>query len=175
MASYNRVILVGNLTRDPQLSYLPSNTPVVEFGIATTYKWRGQDGQDHEDTCFVDCNLFGRGAEVFNQYMNKGRPVLVEGRLKYRQWETPEGQKRNKLSVVVEKFQFLGSRGDGAPRAEGQPPAARSAGAPPARAPRPAGVPAAGQQTPPGAMEEQPAPSYEEEVPPPPTEGDVPF
>jgi len=82
MANFNKVILAGNLTRDPQLSYLPSNTPVCEFGMAINRKWRGQDGQMREEACFVDLRIFGRQAETFNQYMSKGRAVLVEGRLR---------------------------------------------------------------------------------------------
>ena len=114
MANYNRVILAGNLTRDPQLTVLPSNTPVCEFGLAVNRRWRGQDGQNREETCFVDCRLYGPQAETFNQYMSKGRSALVEGRLRLDQWETQDGQKRSKLSVVVERFQFLGSgRGGG--------------------------------------------------------------
>ena len=111
MANYNKVILAGNLTREPQLSFLPSNTPVCEFGMAINHRWRGQDGQQRESTCFVDCRLYGRSAETFNQYMSKGRSVLVEGRLDFQQWETPEGQKRSKHMVFVQSFQFLGGRG----------------------------------------------------------------
>jgi single-strand DNA-binding protein len=109
MANYNKVILVGNLTRDPELSYLPnSQTPVVELGIATNRRWRGQDGQTREETCFVDCRAYGRQAETINQYMSKGQPILLEGRLQYNQWEAQDGSRRSKLRVVVENFQFLG-------------------------------------------------------------------
>ena len=80
MANYNKVILVGNLTRDPQLSYLPSQTPVTEFGMAINRRWRGQDGQQKEETCFVDCRTYGRQAETINQYMAKGRGILAKGR-----------------------------------------------------------------------------------------------
>ena len=113
MANFNKVILAGNLTRDPQLSYLPNQTPVVELGLAVNRRWKGQDGQQREDTCFVDCRAYGRQAEVLNQYMSKGRPILVEGRLQFSSWEGKDGQKRSKLRVVVENFQFLGS-GSGA-------------------------------------------------------------
>jgi len=119
MANYNKVILAGNMTRDPQLSYLPSNTPVVEFGLATNRKWRGADGQMKEEACFVDCKAFGKPAETINQYMAKGRSLLIEGRLQFRQWVAKDGGKRSKHEVVVEQFQFLdGRRGDqpGAPR-----------------------------------------------------------
>jgi len=111
MANYNRVILAGNLTRDPQLSMLPSNTPVCEFGMAINRKWKSQTGEMREDTCFVDLAAYGRRAETLNQYMSKGRPLLVEGRLQYRQWEAKDGGKRSKLTVVVENFQFLGGGG----------------------------------------------------------------
>lgn len=128
MANFNKVILAGNLTRDPQLSYLPSKTPVVEFGMAINRKWKGQDGQQREETCFVDCRAFGRTAEVINQYMSKGRPILVEGRLTFDSWEGKDGQKRSRLRVTVENFQFLGSgqgQGGGDTYA-----ASKSAGAP---------------------------------------------
>src|SRR5207244_12643299 len=98
MANFNKVILAGNLTRDPQLTYLPNNTPVAEFGLAINRKWKAPDGQMKEDVCFVDCRAFGRQAETLNQYMKKGRPLLVEGRLRYEQWEGKDGQKRSKLS-----------------------------------------------------------------------------
>ena len=112
MASYNRIVLMGNLTRDPQLSYTPANTAVCKFGIATNKKWRDRDGNNREDVCFVDCTVFGRAAETFNQYMRKGRPALVEGRLQLDQWTTPEGEKRSKHQVLVDNFTFVGGRGD---------------------------------------------------------------
>ncbi len=120
MASFNRIVLMGNLTRDPQLSYTPSNTAVCKFGLATNRKWKDREGGNREDVCFVDCVLFGKGGEVFNQYMNKGRSVLVEGRLSLNQWTTPEGDKRSKHEVFVENFTFVGdggggNRGGGAP------------------------------------------------------------
>ncbi len=108
MASFNRIILVGNLTRDPQLSYTPNNTAICKFGIATNNKWKDKEGNAREETCFVDCVVFGRAGETFNQYMTKGRPVLIEGRLKLDQWTTPEGDKRSKHEVIVENFTFLG-------------------------------------------------------------------
>ena len=135
MANYNKVILVGNLTRDPQLSYLPSQTPVVEIGLAVNRKWKGQDGQQKEETCFVDCRCYGKQAEILNQYMSKGRPILVDGRLNFSSWETKDGQKRSKLRVVVENFQFLGGRGD----EQAPPDQSRAPYTPPAQpAPQPA-------------------------------------
>lgn len=111
MTGFNRVILAGNLTRDPQIKYLPSNTPVCEFAMAMSRKWRDKEGNSHEDVCFVECAAFGRQAEVINQYMTKGKPMLVEGRLKLDQWTAQDGTKRSRLSVVVENFTFLGGPG----------------------------------------------------------------
>jgi single-strand DNA-binding protein len=122
MANFNKVILAGNLTRDPQLSYLPSQTPVVEFGLAINRRWRGQNGEQREETCFVDCRCYGKQAETFNQYMSKGQPVLVEGRLQFDSWEGPDGQKRSKHRVVVQNYQFLGG-----PRGAPQRPAQQAA------------------------------------------------
>jgi len=108
MANYNKVLLIGNLTRDPQLSYLPSQTAVVDFGLAVNRRWTGQDGQQREDTCFVDCQAFGRQAENINKYMSKGRQLFVEGRLTFNSWTAQDGTKRSRLRVTVERFQFLG-------------------------------------------------------------------
>lgn len=113
MASFNKIILVGNLTRDPELSYTPANTAVCKFGIATNHKFKDRDGNMRESVCFVDCSVFGKSAETFNQYMKKGRPVLVEGRLDFQQWTTPEGDKRSKHAVFVDSFTFLGGGGEG--------------------------------------------------------------
>jgi len=110
MANYNKIIMIGNLTRDPQLSYLPSNTPVVEIGLASNRRWKGQDGQQREDTCFVDCRAYGRQAETINQYTSKGRQILVEGRLQFDQWQDKEGNRRSKHRIIIENFQFLDSR-----------------------------------------------------------------
>src|SRR4051794_38523403 len=114
MASYNKVLLMGNLTRDPALKYLPNQTPVVDFGVACNRKFKTQSGEEREEVTFVDCSAFGRTAEVINQYFTKGKPIFIEGRLKYDQWEDKQGGgKRSKLSVVIENFQFVGGR-DGA-------------------------------------------------------------
>ena len=111
MASLNKVMLIGNLTRDPQLKYLPNQTAVCEFGLAVSRKYKAANGEQREDTAFVDCTVFGKGGEIFNQYMTKGKPVFVEGRLKFDSWEDKNGGgKRSKLAVVVEDFQFLGGR-----------------------------------------------------------------
>lgn len=107
MANFNKVILMGNLTRDPQLSYTPNQTAVADFGIAVNRRWTGQDGQGREETCFVDCRAFGRHAENINKYCKKGRPLLLEGRLTFDSWTGQDGTKRSKLRVTVENFQFL--------------------------------------------------------------------
>ena len=119
MASLNKVMLIGNLTRDPQLSFLPSQTPVVEFGLATSRKFKKQDGSQGEETCFVDCQMFGKRAEVINQYLKKGDPIFVEGRLKFDSWQAQDGSKRSKLRVFVENFEFLG-KGGGSRQNSGQ-------------------------------------------------------
>jgi len=145
MASYNKVLLIGNLTRDPQLTYTPSQTPVVEFGLATNRKWTGQDGSQREETCFVDCRSFGRQAETINKYLSKGRPVFVEGRLSYDSWTAQDGSKRSRLRVTVENFQFLGGGGQaGSTAAQGPGPAradVAGGGAPPVQENSPGGIP----------------------------------
>lgn len=114
MANYNKIILVGNLTRDPQLKYLPSQMAVVEFGLAVNHKFRTKTGEDREEVLFIDCACFGKGGEVINQYCQKGKQILVEGRLKYDTWEDKQGGgKRSKHSVVVDNFQLLGGRDQG--------------------------------------------------------------
>lgn len=113
MASFNRVILMGNLTRDPELKYLPSNTAVCEFGLAVNERWRDKDGNQREDVCFVDVSAFGKQGETINQYMTKGRSILIEGRLKLETWQAQDGSKRSKHSVVVNTFTFVGPRDSG--------------------------------------------------------------
>ena len=107
MANLNKVMLIGNLTRDPQLTYTPSQTAVVDFGMAINRKWKGKDGQQQDETCFVDCQAFGKTAETLNKYMTKGKPVFIEGRLKFDTWTGQDGTKRSKHRVTVENFQFL--------------------------------------------------------------------
>src|SRR5829696_7871212 len=114
MASFNKVFLMGNLTRDVQLKYLPSQTAVAEFGLACNRKFRTANGEDREEVTFVDVTAFGKQAEVLNQYMTKGKPIFIEGRLKFDSWDDKNGGgKRSKLTVVIENFQFVGGR-DGA-------------------------------------------------------------
>ncbi len=111
MSSFNKVIMMGNLTRDPELSYLPSQTAVVEFSLASTHRFRGSDGQDREDTCFIDCRMYGKRAEVIQKYFSKGKPIMVEGRLTLDRWDAPDGSKRSKHRIYVENFTFVGSSG----------------------------------------------------------------
>lgn len=116
MANYNKVLLMGNLTRDPELRYSgggTGGTAITKFGLATNRQWRNQAGEQQEETCFVDIVVFGRQAETCNEYLSKGRPVFVEGRLSLSTWEDREtGAKRSRLEVVAERVQFLGSRSD---------------------------------------------------------------
>jgi single-strand DNA-binding protein len=115
MASFNKVILLGNLTRDPQVKYTPSGSAVAEIGLAVNRYWFDkQTNSRREETTFVDVTLWGRDAEVAGEYLAKGRPVLIEGRLQLDMWDDKTtGQKRSKLRVVGERMQLLGSRGEG--------------------------------------------------------------
>lgn len=110
MASFNKVILMGNLTRDPELKTLPSGTTLTNFGIAVNRRYRTSAGEDREDVCFVDVEVFGRQAETSAQYLRKGAPALIDGRLRMDQWEDRDsGQRRSRLLVNAERVQFLGS------------------------------------------------------------------
>jgi single-strand DNA-binding protein len=113
MASFNRVVLVGNLTRDPELRYIPSGTAVTEVGLAINDRRKGPNGDWIEETTFVDVTLWARTAEVASEYLTKGSSVLIEGRLKLDTWEK-DGKKNSKLRVVGEKMQMLGGKGGGA-------------------------------------------------------------
>jgi single-strand DNA-binding protein len=109
MPGYNKVVLIGHMTRDPQFKYLPNQTPLAEFGLAVNRKFT-KDGEKKEDVLFIDCAVFGKQAEVIQKYCNKGRALLVDGRLKLDSWEDKNGGgKRSKISVVVDNFQMLGS------------------------------------------------------------------
>lgn len=142
MASFNKVILLGNLTRDPQLKYLPSQTAVAEFGLACNRKFKSAAGEDREEVTFVDITAFGKQAELINQYFTKGKPIFIEGRLKFDSWEDKQGGgKRSRLTVVLENFQFIGGRdggGGGGGRSqgyEGGPDEGGGPSAPPQRGP----------------------------------------
>jgi single-strand DNA-binding protein len=116
MASFNRVILMGNLTRDPELRYTPKGTAIAKIGLAVNRQWRTESGETKEEVTFVDVDSFGRQAETIAQYMKKGSPILVEGRLRLDQWDDKQtGQKRSRLGVVLENFKFVGpaNRGEG--------------------------------------------------------------
>src|ERR1044071_1263414 len=120
MASFNKVILVGNLTRDPALRYTPKGTAVAKIGLAVNRTWRNEAGETKEEVTFVDVDVFGRTAENVGQYMRKGRPILIEGRLRLDQWDDKQtGQKRSRLGVVAETVQFLGSPAGGGGGGEG--------------------------------------------------------
>jgi len=114
MPNLNRVMLMGNLTRDPELRYTPNNQPVANLGLAVNRVWYDRNtNEKREETTFVDCEAWGRTAETLNQYLRKGRPVYLEGRLKLDQWQDQQGNNRSKMKVVVEQFQFIDSRGGG--------------------------------------------------------------
>jgi len=115
MASYNKVILVGNLTRDPELRHTPSGTAVTDLGLAVNRTWTDRNtNQKNEETTFVDVTCWSRTAEIACEYLRKGRPVLIEGRLQMDEWDDKEtGQKRTKLKVVCDNMQMLGSRDGG--------------------------------------------------------------
>ena len=109
MSSFNKITLMGRLTRNPDLSYLPSQTAVVELSIATTHKFKGSDGQEREDNCFIDCRMYGKRAEVIQRYFTKGKPILIEGRLQLDRWDAPNGTPRSKHRVLIESFTFIPS------------------------------------------------------------------
>jgi single-strand DNA-binding protein len=114
MASYNRVILLGNLTRDPELRYVQSGMAVTDIGLAVNEKRKNANGEWIEETTFVDVTLWGRTAEVVSEYAGKGAPLLIEGRLKLDSWDDKQtGQKRSKLKVVGDRMQLLGAKGQG--------------------------------------------------------------
>jgi len=107
MPNLNKIMLMGNITRDVQLSFLPSQTEIADFGLAINRKWKSKEGQDKEETCFVDCMAFGKTAVNINKYFRKGDPIFVEGRLKFESWTAKDGTKRSKHKVIVDNFQFL--------------------------------------------------------------------
>jgi len=153
MTGFNKVILIGNLTRDPDLRYTPKGMAIAKLGLAVNRNYRTESGESREEVTFIDIDAFGRQAETLSQYVKKGSPLLVEGRLRLDQWDDKQtGQKRSRLGVVLEGFRFLGG-----PRSEGGGPA-----------------PAPGE----GARR-APAPAPEASAPemdgPPPEEDDVPF
>ncbi|HKP93001.1 MAG TPA: single-stranded DNA-binding protein [Chthoniobacterales bacterium] len=140
MASFNKVILLGNLTRDPEVRYTPKGTAVTELGMAVNRVYTAENGEKREETTFVDVTLWGRTAEIAGEYLKKGRPVFIEGRLQLDTWDDKQsGQKRSKLKVVGEGLQLLGGRpgggggGGGSGDEEGSGGARASRPAPPPR------------------------------------------
>ena len=155
MANFNKVILAGNLTRDPELRYTPKGMAIAKIGIAINRTWKNEAGETKEEVTFVDVDAFGRQAEVIAQYFKRGKPILMEGRLRLDQWDDKQtGQKRTKLGVVLEGFQFMdsGNKGDGAPGAPEAPRARPSSSS----APQP--PPAEGPDSAPPAPEEDDVP-----------------
>src|SRR3954462_15647318 len=149
MANFNKVILAGNLTRDPEVRYTPKGMAIAKFGLAINRTWKNEAGETKEEVTFVDIDAFGKSAELIGQYFKKGRPILMEGRLRLDTWDAKQtNQKRSKLGVVLDSFQFMDSRPEGAAQGNG--------GQPPPRAAAPPAEPAA-------------------ESEPPPVEDDVPF
>jgi single-strand DNA-binding protein len=113
MASYNKVILMGNLTRDPERAQLPSGTPLTEFSLAVNRRWKDAQGGQREEVLFIECTAFGKPADVLAKYLKKGKPIHIEGHLKLDTWEGQDGTKRSKVRVIVEQFRFVdGGRAD---------------------------------------------------------------
>jgi single-strand DNA-binding protein len=143
MANFNKVILIGNLTRDPELRYTPKGMAIAKIGLAINRNWTSEGGEKKEEVTFVDVDIFGRTAENVAQYMKKGRPIMVEGRLRLDQWDDKQtGQKRSRLGVVAETVQFLGSpTGGGGGGGEGGESAPRRSAPASANAPAPSSAP----------------------------------
>ena len=141
MPNYNKVILMGRLTRDPEVRYSANGTAITNIGLAVNRNWRNQDGQTQEEVTFVDVTAFGKRGEAVGQYLKKGRPIFIEGHLRMEQWDDKQtGQKRSKLAIIMDAFEFIDSRGEGeggggnfsggggAPAAGGAAPAAGGGG-----------------------------------------------
>ena len=162
-ASLNKVLLMGNLTRDPEVRYTPKGNAVGDLGLAVNDSYKAQDGTIKETVTFINVEVWGRQAETCKQYLSKGRPVFIEGQLKLDQWETPQGEKKSQLRVRAERVQFLGG-GQGGGGGGGQGGGSRSTysggGGPPGETPRPA-RPA--------------APQGGDDAPPLPDDDDIPF
>ena len=154
MASYNKVLLMGNLTRDPEVRYTPKGTAIANLGLAVNRTYTTESGEQKEEVTFVDIEVWGRQAETAGQYLSKGRPVFVEGRLKLDSWEDKEsGQKRNRMKVVAERVQFLGAPRGGAEFKEHAPEGGAPA-RPAARGGRPAPSPDAAEPEPTATAED---------------------
>jgi single-strand DNA-binding protein len=143
MPNLNKVMLMGNLTRDPEIKYTPKGMAIAVFGIAVNRVWSNEAGEKQEEVTFIDIEMFGRKAEVVGEYFKKGKPIYIEGRLKLDQWDDKTtGKKMSKLRVVGETFEFLGSREGGGGGGGGEPGEGRPQSRPPGR-------PAAPPQRPP--------------------------
>lgn len=163
MASFNKVILMGNLTRDPEMRYTPKGTAVARLGLAVNRKYTTESGEAKEEVTFIDVDAWGKQAEVIAQYCRKGRALLVEGRLKLDQWDDKTtGQKRSRLGVVLENFQFVGARRE-------------DEGAPAGVVPPPAGAPRSNPSRPATASPSAPPATPDPLDGPPPEDDDVPF
>lgn len=175
MASFNKVILMGNLTRDPEVRYTTGGTAVTDIGLAVNRQWTDRSTNERkEEVSFIDVTLWGRTAEIAGEYLSKGRPCLIEGRLQMDSWEDREtGQKRTKLKVVGETMQLLGGRGDGGGGGGGSRPAAAAPQTAPAQThaaptPAPTSAPASAQSTersPDQAFYDSPAAPSDDDVP----------
>jgi single-strand DNA-binding protein len=184
MASFNKVILAGNLTRDPEFRVTPNGQQVCKLGIAVNRRFTTQSGEQRDETTFVDVDAWGRQAETISKYFSKGKPILIEGRLKLEQWQTQQGENRSRLGVTLESFSFIDGGGQGGggnshggqpqgysapPPAQGQPAPFSQQPAPPPQAPQ-----GAYTQPPPAAAQDAPA-----QTPPPAAadeeDEDVPF
>ena len=114
MPNYNKVMLMGRLTRDPEVRYSANGTAITNIGLAVNRNWRNQDGQTQEEVTFVDVTAFGKRGEAVGQYLKKGRPIFIEGHLRMDQWDDKQtGQKRSKLAIIMDAFEFIDSRGEG--------------------------------------------------------------
>ena len=116
---YNKVIMIGNLTRDIELKYLPSGSAIAKSAIATSHKYKMQTGEQKEEVCFLDFTVFGKAGEVLNQYVRKGSKVMLEGRLIFEQWQAQDGSNRSRHTLRVDEFKFLDSKADSANMASG--------------------------------------------------------
>jgi single-strand DNA-binding protein len=157
MASYNKVLLMGNLTRDPEVRYTPKGTALATIGLAVNRRWTTESGEQKEEVTFVDVEVWGRQAETVGQYLAKGKPIFVEGRLKLDSWEDKEsGQKKSKMKVVCERFQFIGAPG-GRAEFKDQAPSDEAPARPASRGGRPAAPPSR------DAAEPEPSPAGEDD------------
>jgi len=166
MASFNKVILAGNLTRDPDFRVTPNGQQVCKIGIAVNRRFTTQSGEQRDETTFVDVDAWGKQAETISRYFSKGKPILVEGRLKLDQWQTPQGENRSRLGVTLENFSFMDSGGQGGGAAQQPGGQATQYHAPPAAQPA-AGQPQPFAQQPAAPAAHPPPPEATASAPPP--------